>query len=360
MNKLNIFLITLIFFVTEINTGNKHFPINSLLEYFLFLNNESYNESPEYPQTYKLQKFSPWTMETAGAVYNLKKQEQDSQANKRDKGCCYCEYGTTGTTGTTGDRGTPGTTGSKGATGNTGERGYTGDHGTTGTTGTKGEAGYAGTTGTTGPKGDLGNAGTTGTTGSVGSQGTTGSTGPQGLPGVSGDGQLVFTAPDMSKSGQNPDTSFNNVYSSGNCKLQVWKLKPSKSGDDGISLMFGLPDDYKAGGLMEFTFYLLAQKHEGSSGDTANIKIYYDFKGNYQEIGSDFISTVNTGNFQVIEPSGSTQLENIIVKVSLPITGLSPENWIFLVFERVLPENSFIEYSKDIYLSSVVIRYEKN
>ena len=171
---------------------------------------------------------------------------------------------------------------------------------------------------------------------------------------------LVFTAPDMNKDGQNPDTSFSGVYTSSNFNLQAWRMKPSKEGQQEISLMFGMPDDYENSCPIELIFYLVAEKNSGSNGDKANIRIQFDHKGTIQEIGPDFSSTYSTGNFTVIEPSTNKNLENIIVSKKLLNLGLSPKDWVLFVFDRISPIDNAEEYSKNIYLTGVVIKYGKD
>lgn len=286
-------------------------------------------------------------------------------------------------TGPTGAQGCPGATGSAGAQGNTGNTGATGPQGDTGPTG----VGYTGPTGTgntgpqgptgigdtgatgsTGPQGNTGPTGNTGATGATGNNGPTGNTGPQGNTGIQGptgpggsncsDAQLVFTAPDMMKEGSNPDSSFTNVYTSSNFKIHAWSMKKSSEGQQEIGLMFGLPDDYVAGGAIEITLYLLVQKQPGSSGDKANIRMNIDSKGNVQEFGGSFLLTTSTGDFTVTEPVTSTDLESIIITTTItPTTGIAPGNMMLFVFDRIALTTEGTEYTKDVYVYSTIIRY---
>lgn len=243
--------------------------------------------------------------------------------------------------------------------------GPTGPQGDTGPQGPTGECctGSTGATGNTGPQGATGPTGV----GNTGPQGPTGNTGPQGPKGATGssdcgcmcDGQLVFTAPDMMKEGSNPDSSFTNVYTSSSFKVHAWSMKQSTEGQQEISLMFGLPNDYVAGGSIEIILYLLAQKQPGSSGGDANIRMNIDSKGNIQELGGSFLLTTSTGNFAVTEPVTSTDLESIIITTTItPTTGILPGNLMLFVFDRIAPTEA-TEYNKDIYLYSTVIRYAK-
>ena len=168
---------------------------------------------------------------------------------------------------------------------------------------------------------------------------------------------LVFTAPDMNKDGQNPDTSFSGLYTDSNFKIQAWRMKPSQEGQQEISLMFGMPDNYEPTCPLTITFYLVAEKNSGSQGDCANIRILGDHKGTLQEIGPDFASLQSTGNFTIIEPSTNKNLENIILTTTLTSTGILPNEWVLFVFDRISPTDDGEEYSKNIYLTGVVIKY---
>lgn len=171
------------------------------------------------------------------------------------------------------------------------------------------------------------------------------------------DRNLVFTAPDMNKDGQNPDTSFSGVYAGSNFRIQAWRMKPSSEGQQEISLMFGVPSDFNELCPFEITFYLFAQKNSGSQGDTANIRIQSDHKGAYQEIGPNYSSVNSTGNFTIIEASTNFTLESIIITTTLTATGINPQDWILFVFDRIAPAGDAQEYSKNIYLAGVDIKY---
>ena len=123
--------------------------------------------------------------------------------------------------------------------------------------------------------------------------------------------------------------------------------------------MFGMPNDFSGQCPISITFYLVAEKNEGSRGDTANIRIQSDHKGTLQEIGPDFSAVNTTGNFTIIEPSvlNNTNLENIIVSTTLLNTGINPQDWVLLVFDRIAAVDPEEEYDKDIYLTGVVISY---
>lgn len=168
---------------------------------------------------------------------------------------------------------------------------------------------------------------------------------------------LVFTAPDMNKNGQNPDTSFSGVYDNSNVNIQAWRMKPSWEGQQEISLMFGVPGDYDPTCSLEIIFYLLAEKNAGSQGDSAHIRIQTDHKETMQEIGPNFASLDSTDSFTVIEPSNNKSLETIIVNAILPSPGIAPQDWALFVFDRIPPDDGLEEYSKNIYLAGIIIKY---
>jgi hypothetical protein len=161
----------------------------------------------------------------------------------------------------------------------------------------------------------------------------------------------------MNKDGQNPDTSFSGVYTSSNVKIQAWRMKSSDQGEQDISLMFGMPNDFNIDCPLTITFYLLAEKNEGSRGDTANIRIQLDHKGTLEEIGPNFSTVYTTGNFTIVEPSTNKTLENIIVSKQLLNSGINPGDWVLLVFDRVAVTGQAVEYDKNIYLSAIDITY---
>ncbi len=166
---------------------------------------------------------------------------------------------------------------------------------------------------------------------------------------------LVFTAPDMNKNGQNPDTSFNNVYTDKNFSIQAWKMLASNKAQQEISLLFGIPDNYDITKSSTITLYLLAQGREDTA--TANIEIALDDKSNNQILGPSFITTVSTGNFTVAEPTDAKDIKVLVVNAAIPPQTLSDKNLIVLVFSRIAPTDGQQEYEKDIYLESVTITY---
>lgn len=171
---------------------------------------------------------------------------------------------------------------------------------------------------------------------------------------------LIFTAPDMNKTGQNPDTSFNNVYNGMNFSLQAWKMFQGSNPQQEISLLFGLPSTCDTSKPFEVTFYLFVQKNSGSSGDTGNIRISIDSKNTLQNLGPDFLMTVSTGDFAITEPLDIKNLQTLIVKKEFYAPALNPEGLLVLVFDRILPTNSEQDYSKDFFLESVVFSFYEN
>lgn len=171
------------------------------------------------------------------------------------------------------------------------------------------------------------------------------------------EGYLVFTAPDMNKDGQNPDTSFSGVYDNSNFNIQAWRMKPSGEGQQEISLMFGMPGNYESTCSLEITFYLLVEKNAGSQGNSAAIRIQSDHKETNQEIGPNFSSLDTTESFVIVEPSNNKSLEFISVSTVLNSTGIAPKDWVLFVFDRVAPADGMEEYNKNIYLAGVVIKY---
>lgn len=168
---------------------------------------------------------------------------------------------------------------------------------------------------------------------------------------------LVFTAPDLNKDGQNPDTSFSGVYDNTNLRIQAWRMKPSKEGQQEISLIFGMPNDFNKECPINITFYLLVEKNEGSDGNAANIRMQLDHKGTLQEVGPLFPGVFATDDFTILEPSDNKRLETIIVTKTLTNTGINPQDWVLFVFDRIATIGQATEYDKNIYLSGVVISY---
>lgn len=177
--------------------------------------------------------------------------------------------------------------------------------------------------------------------------------------GFSDTNSLVFTAFDMDKNGQNPDTSFNNLYSSSNFNIRAWSMKPSNEGQQVITLMFGLPTDIDVSSPLSMTFYFFIEKKGGARGDVANIRIQADTKGNLQELSGTFASTLSTDNFQITEPSTNKTVENMILTVPVTVTAIQPGNWMLFAFDRIAPTGTAEEYSKDIYLTGIVLQYTK-
>lgn len=212
-----------------------------------------------------------------------------------------------------------------------------------------------------GPKGDPGPQGPKGDMGPQGLKGDQGPQGPQGPQGEPGPAQandyLVFTAFDMNKVGNNPDTSFNKIYPDSHFQLNVWKLQESKVSNQEVYLLFGMPHNYKPAGTMVLTLYLFAQNNKQDPDLTAKIRVRSDSKGNYTQIGSSFLATDFTQNFSVVEPVDPKLLESIIVTTTLTTTDFAPDQMMLFVFDRVAPTEG-IEYGKDIYLYSVVIDYQ--
>ena len=176
---------------------------------------------------------------------------------------------------------------------------------------------------------------------------------------------LVFTAPDMNKTGQNPDTSFNNVYNGMNFSLQAWKMLPGSNSQQEISLLFGLPNNYDVTKPFEVTLYLFVQKNSGSSGDTGNIRIRIDSKNSLQDLGPDFLMTVTTGDFAITEPLGVQNVQTLIVKKECMAPLLLPGGLLVLVFDRILPTVCTDikcpvctqDYNKNIFLESVIFSF---
>ena len=212
----------------------------------------------------------------------------------------------------------------------------------------------AGPPGPQGPKGDKGAQGLKGDPGIPGPQG------PKGDPGQScgKNVNLVFTANDMDKIGQNTDTQFNKVYPDSHFSLHAWKMQDSKTSNQETYLLFGLPTDYQVGTPILLTLYLFTQKHENYVGDFAKIRIRSDSKGNYAEIGAGFIATDYTPTFSVVEPIDSSHLESLIISATITTAQFLPGNMTLFVFDRVAPCGT--EYGKDLYLHSAVVSYQKN
>lgn len=166
---------------------------------------------------------------------------------------------------------------------------------------------------------------------------------------------LVFTAPDMNKNGENPDTSFNNVYPN-NMTIQAWKMLASNKAQQEISLLFGIPNNYDVTQSSTITLYLLIQGKEETA--TANIEIALDTKTNNQLLGPNFAATLSTGNFVVTEPTDAKDVAVLVVQATIPPLTLSPKSLLTLIFSRIAPTNNQVEYEKNIYLESVVITYQ--
>lgn len=166
---------------------------------------------------------------------------------------------------------------------------------------------------------------------------------------------LVFTAPDMNKNGQNPDTSFNNVYTDKNFSIQAWSMLASHKAQQEISLLFGIPDDYDVTKSSTITLYLLVQGKENTA--TANIEISLDSKSNDHILGPNFVTTISTGNFIVTEPTDNKDVRVLVVQATIPPQTLSTQSLIVFVFSRIAPTGQQQEYKKDIYLESITITY---
>lgn len=166
---------------------------------------------------------------------------------------------------------------------------------------------------------------------------------------------LVFTAPDMNKNGQNPDTSFNNIYTDKNFSIQAWKMLASNKAQQEISLLFGITDNYDVTKSSTITLYLLVPGKEDTA--TANIEIALDDKSNNHILGPNFITTISTGNFAVTEPTDDKDVRVLVVQATIPPQTLSTQSLIVFVFSRIAPTDGQQEYEKDIYLESVTITY---
>ena len=266
--------------------------------------------------------------------------------------------GSIGVPGPKGDVGPQGERGLQGAPGPKGDVGPQGERGLQGVPGLQGERGLQGVPGLQGERGLQGEPGPKGDSGTRGLQGA------QGSAGEVGNEQLVFTAANMYKAGQAPDTAFK-IYSRTNFKIQAWKLKSSKTEQQEISLIFGLPSDYDSSKNIQISFYLVVQKNIAAkknilnANNAANIRIRMDSKSNYQEIGTNFLASDSTGNFIVTEPKNSTDLEGIIVTATLPKMEIVAGNLMLFVFDRIAPILEANEYGNDIYLTSVVVRYSR-
>lgn len=195
--------------------------------------------------------------------------------------------------------------------------------------------------------------------GPKGEQGPQGPQGPQGEPGPAQTKEyLVFTAFDMNKVGNNPDTSFNKVYPDSHFQINTWKLQESKVSNQEVYVLFGMPHNYKPAGCLLLTLYLFAQNNNQEKGLSAKIRVRSDSKGNYDEIGSAFLATDFTQNFSVVEPLDPKLLESIIVTTTITATDFLPDQMTLFVFDRVAPTGTAIEYEKDLYLYSAVLSYE--
>lgn len=300
--------------------------------------------------------------------------DNDSKTITRQINC----FEPTGPMGPRGRRGHRGHRGHRGATG----VGTTGATGATGATGPSGAP--TGATGATGSTGATGATGSTGATGATGA-GATGSTGATGAAGGCGQGSLFLNPYMMLKQEGNggssnsdvttsitPDKLFGGskqtpVYGTGVNQpvFSAWIL-PTANGNSQsdyhiFGLQFVLPSDVDVTQPVTLVYHIMV-KDNGDDTGAAAMTVQADYVPDNTDFGTTataggFSETVASGDFTVVQPTGSTVLHHQTVSVNLNNTLMLPNDWVFLSISR--SPTTGAEYPDNIYLSVVELRYTR-
>jgi len=176
------------------------------------------------------------------------------------------------------------------------------------------------------------------------------------------DDVTTTTVPDKLFGGSGDDP----VYGTGvnQPAFSAWRL-PEADGNNQddyhiFGIQFNLPSDIDVTQPVTLVYHLLVKDNDDSGVAAMQVQAdYVPANTNFGTTASSggFSETVSSGDFAVIEPTGSTVLHHQEVSVNLNNTLMAPNDWVFLSILRSDPAGT--EYPHSIYLSTVELRYTR-
>jgi len=141
--------------------------------------------------------------------------------------------------------------------------------------------------------------------------------------------------------------------------INAWAMSASSFVQSPINIQFAVPGDFSHKKPTSLELHFLVTKQFGYGN--AAIQVNAKYMKNHSEFDifdavPVFTSTNVSNDFAVTEPSGSHNVEHVVVTIPLEHSGIDAHNFAFLSLTRVAP-TSGVEYPANIHLAAASFIY---